>query len=117
VKDDKLYLIYILECISRIEKFTAGGREEFMDSDLIQDAVLRNLHTLSESTQRLSDRLKAAYPQIPWEDISGFRNVLVHDYMMIDLPRIWRIVQHNLPDLKHQAQEMLADLGGVERLL
>jgi uncharacterized protein with HEPN domain len=113
MKDDKLYLIYILECIGRIEKFTVGGREEFMGSELIQDAVLRNLHTLSESTQRLPEKLKALHPQVPWQEIAGFRNVLVHDYMMIDRPRIWRIVELNLPDLKQQAQEILTDLGGV----
>ena len=115
MRDDIAYLRHILDGIARIESYSSGGRGAFLAQPLIQDAVLRNLHTLSESTQRLSDRLKAAYPQVPWEDISGFRNVLVHDYMMIDLLRIWRIVQHSLPELKPQAQEMLADLGGVER--
>ena len=54
MKDDRLYLIHIGECISQIEQYTAGGRDEFLDSKLIQDAVLRNLQTLSESTQRIS---------------------------------------------------------------
>lgn len=110
MKDDKLYLIYILECIKRIEKFTASGEANFKTSELIQDAVLRNLHTLSESTQRLSEKIKNAHSQVPWHDIAGFRNVLVHDYMMVDLARIWLIVQQNIPELKQEVILMLDDL-------
>ena len=83
MKDDKLYLIHIGECIQRIETYVAGGRESFATSTLIQDAVLRNLQTLAESTQRLSNALKAAHPEVNWRDISGFRNVLVHDYLCV----------------------------------
>ena len=64
MKDDRLYLIHIDECIARIEQYTVGGRDEFLRSTLIQDAVLRNLQVLAESTQRLSDPLKAQYPRV-----------------------------------------------------
>ncbi|MEW6388122.1 MAG: DUF86 domain-containing protein [Thermodesulfobacteriota bacterium] len=112
MKDDKLYLIYITECLDRIKDYTAGGREAFSQSKLIQDGVLRNLHTMSESTQRISDRLKASYPEVPWSDIAKFRNVLVHDYLEIDLKRIWDIVENDLPPLKRQVEAILQDLGG-----
>lgn len=79
MKDDRLYLVHILECIDRIERYTAEGKEAFMADEKTQDAVLRNLQVLSESIQRLSAGLKAAHPEVDWRGISGFRNVLVHD--------------------------------------
>ena len=100
MKDDRLYLIHISECVARIEGYVAAGREEFLGSSLVQDAVVRNLQVLAESTQRLSDTLKNKTPDVDWKAISGFRNVLVHDYLGLDLKRIWEIVQTDLPKLK-----------------
>ncbi len=60
-----------------------------MSSHLYQDAVLRNLHTLTESTQRISENLKKKHPEVEWKSIAAFRNVLVHDYLGIDIDRIW----------------------------
>lgn len=62
VKDDRLYLVHVLECIDRIERYTAEGKMAFMADERTQDAVLRNLQVLSESTQRLSEDLKTAHP-------------------------------------------------------
>ena len=110
MKDDRLYLIHIVECIERIERYTTPGRAAFQDDTLIQDAVLRNLHTLTESTQRISDSLKAAHLDVQWRQIAQFRNVVVHGYLGIDLARVWDIVQHDLPALKHHAAAILREL-------
>lgn len=110
MKDDKLYLIHIRECIGRIEQYIAGGRDVFMTSTLIQDAVLRNLQTLAESTQRLSKTLKAAHPEVNWRKISGFRNVLVHDYLGLNLSSVWQIMEGELPDLKRKIEAILQNL-------
>ena len=112
MRDDRLYLLHITECILRIEEYTEGGEEEFMTSTLIQDAVLRNLHTLAESTQRLSDSLKARHPEIDWRRISGFRNVVVHDYLGLDIEYVWTIVEQELPSLKRTIQGMLREERG-----
>jgi uncharacterized protein with HEPN domain len=85
VKDDKLYLIHIQECIGRIKRYTASGRQVFLADTLVQDGVLQNLHTLAESTQRLSDELKATQAEIVWAAIGAFRNVIVHNYLRLDL--------------------------------
>lgn len=106
MKDDRLYLIHIVECIERIETYTRDGREVFMDSILIQDAVLRNLQTLAESTQRLSDERKNAHPDIDWQGILGFRNILVHGYLGVDIVRCWEIVEIELPALKDAVESM-----------
>jgi uncharacterized protein with HEPN domain len=107
VKHDRLYLIHIAECIERIERYTVSGHDVFHSDTMIQDAVLRNLHTLSESTQRLSDALKEQHPEVDWASIAAFRNVVVHDYLGIDLPRIWDIVERDLPALKRAIDLML----------
>ncbi len=106
MKDDKLYLIHIGECIARIEQYVAGDREAFMRSTLIQDAVLRNLQTIGQSVGRLSSALRDAHPEVNWRAIIGLRNVLVHDYLGINLERIWAIVEHDVPDLKRQVEAL-----------
>ncbi len=78
-----------------------------MDSSLIQDAIIRNLQVLSESTQRLSDAAKESMSEVDWFKIAGFRNVLVHDYLGIDNERVWNILEKDLPALKKAVQKML----------
>jgi uncharacterized protein with HEPN domain len=107
MRDETIYLRHILECIRRIEVNVAGGREQFMASHTLQDAVLRNLQTMTESTQRLSNTLKAAHPDVEWRRIIAFRNVLVHDYLGIDLERIWEIIQRDVPSFKRAIAAML----------
>ena len=97
MKDDRIYIDHILECIEWITRYTAEGRDAFFSDRKTQSATLRELQTLAESTQRLSDELKKVYPEIPWESISGFRNVLVHDYLGIKPERIWEIIERDLP--------------------
>ncbi|HCO93128.1 MAG TPA: DUF86 domain-containing protein [Phycisphaerales bacterium] len=109
MKDDVVYLSHIMECIRRIEENIAEGRERFLESHTLQDAVLRNLQTMAESTQRLSDESKATKPQVEWYRISAFRNVLVHDYLGIDAERVWEITQCDVPPLKTAVLEMLGE--------
>ncbi len=109
MKDDRVYLRYILECIRRVEEDTTGGKEAFLASHTLQDAVLRNLQTMTESTQRLSEGTKERYPEVEWRHIAAFRNVLVHDYLGIDLERVWEITQRDVPALKMTVLSMLED--------
>ena len=108
MKDDRLYLIHITECIDRVESYTQGmAKEAFLASPMVQDAVIRNLQTLAESTQRLSARAKDSQPGIDWRKIAGFRNVLVHDYLGVDLDRIWTIIRNDLSVLRNAVDQML----------
>jgi len=105
---DRTYLLHILQCIALIQDYTASGRQEFMANVLVQDAVLRRLQTMAESTQRLSDRLKAQAPEVDWRSLSGFRNVLVHDYLGgIDLGRVWDAVDVDLPGLEAAIKKLI----------
>lgn len=107
MKDNAIYLRHILECVRRIEENTADGKEQFLASHTLQDAVLRNLQTMTEAPQRLSAELKATRPEIEWQQIAAFRNVVVHNYLGIDLEQIWRITQQDVPRLKQAVTAML----------
>jgi len=109
---DYAYLVHILECIERIQDYTNNDRETFINSYLVQDAVLRRLQTMAESTQRLSDDFKAETPEVDWRALSGFRNILVHDYLNgIDLEQIWIAIVHYLPSLESAVKQILARLN------
>ncbi|MBI4830975.1 MAG: DUF86 domain-containing protein [Candidatus Lindowbacteria bacterium] len=110
MKDDRVYLDHILECLEWIHRYIGEGREAFLADRKTQSAVLRELQTLAESTQRLSIALKKAHTEVSWQGIAGFRNVLVHDYLGIKLPRIWEIIEKDLPELRAAAENMLREL-------
>ncbi|HEV7517653.1 MAG TPA: DUF86 domain-containing protein [Thermoanaerobaculia bacterium] len=114
MKDDRVYLKHMLRCISRIEEYTAGGPDSFFSSHLIQDGVIRNLQTMAESTQRLSERLKALHSNVAWKALAGFRNVLVHDYLGVDLDYVYRAVEQDVPRLKLACEAMLQDLDSLK---
>lgn len=107
-EENRIYLEHILECTALIQTYTRNGKAEFMTSSLVQDAVLRRLQTMAESTQRLSEELKAQAPEVDWRALAGFRNVLVHDYLGgIDLERVWDAVEVYLPELKTAVRRLL----------
>jgi uncharacterized protein with HEPN domain len=109
MSDDRLFLVHIQECLKRITEYTAGGEPQFRASTLVQDAVLRNLQMLAESTQRLSDSFKAAHPNVDWRGIAGFRNILVHGYLGIDIGRVWAIIETDVPELHAVVDAALAE--------
>ncbi|MCK4535654.1 MAG: DUF86 domain-containing protein [Desulfuromonadales bacterium] len=82
-------------------------KDAFINETLLQDAVLRVLQVMAESSQRLSEEAKNTHPDIDWRSISGFRNILVHDYLGgIDLELIWQVIEQELPILKKALLQM-----------
>ncbi len=108
--DQRVYLRDISERIQRIETFTAGGRETYIQSLLIQDGVIRNFEVIGEICKRLPPELTQQHPEIPWRQISGFRDVLIHDYEEVDIEAVWRIVENDLQPLKNAVMAMLRTL-------
>jgi uncharacterized protein with HEPN domain len=100
MRNHRVYLIHLRDCIAKIEAYTIEGREAFFTDIKTQDAVIRNLQTLCESTQRLPDDWKAAHPETDWQRIADFRNFLAHQYLDVDLEIVWNVVANYLPDLK-----------------
>lgn len=110
MKDDQVYLKHILRCIARIEEYTVGSRESFFASHLIQDGVIRNLQTLAESSQYLSEGVKTSHSSVDWKSLAGLRNVLVHNYLGIDLELVYRAVEQDVPKLKFACEAALSAL-------
>lgn len=104
---DSVLPAHMLDCLDRIREYTNGERARFDASRLVQDAVVRNLQTLAESSQRLSSEIKATEPQVPWRELSGFRNVIVHGYLGVDLPAVWLVVEQDLPTLTSAIRRMV----------
>lgn len=100
----------MLDCLALITDYTGQDRNRFDGSSMVQDAVIRKLQTLTESNQRLSAAIKGSEPQVPWRELAGFRNVLVHGYMGIDLQAVWSVVEQDLPGLS-QALARMAQRG------
>jgi uncharacterized protein with HEPN domain len=107
MKDDKLYLSHILEAVDKIFDYTKNGQEEFMNSPLIQDAVIRNFEIIGEATKQLSEELYEKNHDLPWSDMARFRDILIHHYMGVDLKRIWNVVESHLPKLRSDIQKLL----------
>ena len=110
-KADRVLLAHRRDCLDRILEYTNAERSRFDTSRLVQDAVIRNLQTLTESSQRLSDEIKSTEPQIPWRELAGFRNVIVHGYLGVDLGAVWLVVEQDLPALSEAVNRMLTQLG------
>lgn len=110
MKTARIHIDHIIECIDWILRFTAGGKDAFLADRKTQSAVMRELQTLAESTQRLPSALKQRHNAIPWQDIGGFRNILVHGYLGIKLERVWEIIERDLPPLRAAVVVMLNEI-------
>lgn len=106
MKDDRVYLRHIIECLDAVRAYVAQGRDGLFSERKTQKATLRELQEIAEPTQRLSPAAKARHPEIPWSDIAGFRNVLVHDYLGVNLKHVWDIVERDLPPLRAAVEAM-----------
>jgi uncharacterized protein with HEPN domain len=100
-----------LECIDKVRRYTVDGREYFLSDEKTQDAVVRNLQIMAESTQRLSANTKGQHSEVDWRGIGRFRNLVVHDYQALDFARIWSVIESRLDPLEQVVRQALADLG------
>ena len=105
---DSVLIAHMRECLALIAEYTADDRARFDGSRMVQDAVVRKLQTLTESSQRLSEPIKTTEPLVPWRELAGFRNVLVHGYLGTDLQAVWSVVEQDLPALVAAMARMAA---------
>lgn len=97
---DESYLLDILRACQLIQSFVEDmDRSEFDDDLKTQSAVIRQFEILGEATKRLSDELRASTPDIPWRQMAGMRDVLIHAYDHINLDQVWYATLTSIPDL------------------
>ncbi|WP_292364734.1 MULTISPECIES: DUF86 domain-containing protein [unclassified Methanoculleus] len=103
-----LYLRDILEAIGRIQRYTRGmDYEMFTESDLVQDAVIRNLMVIGEAVKLIPEPLKREHAGISWRKIAGMRDILIHAYFGVHNEVVWDVVRNKIPELQVVVREML----------
>jgi uncharacterized protein with HEPN domain len=111
MKDDLVYLRHILDAIALVERYVSDvSWEDFQESQLVQDGVVRQLGIIGEAARRVSTSVQQAHPEIPWSDMVGMRNILIHDYFEVDEKEVWKTVQDDLPTLKDLVTDLESEL-------
>lgn len=110
MKRDKIYPKHILDAISDIENFMENvNKEEFYENKEKQYAVLRALEIIGEASKNLSKELKVGYREVPWKEIAGMRDKLIHEYFGVKLELVWGTIKNNLPEVKKQIHNILGE--------
>lgn len=110
-KDDSIYLQHILDAILRIEEYTREiNYENFTQNTLIQDGVIRQIEIIGEATKNLSDAFRSKYSYIPWKDIAGMRDKLIHEYFGVDIDAVWDTVKKDVPSLKLEIEKVIKEI-------
>ncbi len=111
-KDMRVYLDDIIESIYAIEEYTKGmDQADFFDANKTQDAVMRRLGIIGEATKNISDEFKAQHSAIPWREMAGMRDVLIHEYSGVKLGRVWSTIEKDIPKLKKQLEQVMKILS------
>ena len=100
MKDDSIYLEHIEQNLKRIILYASGiTEEEFLENIQLQDACIRQIEILGEATKKISDTFKESHPEVPWKDMAGMRDKLIHDYLDVDLNIVYQTVAVDIPNL------------------
>ena len=111
---NKHYLMDIAEAMERILVYTEGmSAEQFLANNLIQDAVVRNLQVMGEATKKISPSLRNAHADVPWGDMAGMRDKIVHEYFGINYRTVWDVVQKDIPALRPRIEAIIQKLTGT----
>ncbi|MCK5137655.1 MAG: DUF86 domain-containing protein [Bacteroidales bacterium] len=108
MKDDSIYIEHILQSIERIQSYISGlDQIAFSGNYITQDAVVRKLEIIGEATKRISQDFRNSNPEVPWSDMAGMRDILIHDYIDVDLDIVWKTASESIPKLKDLLQGLV----------
>jgi uncharacterized protein with HEPN domain len=100
-KDSLVYVRHMHDAIHRIETYTKGvNYDDFKTNNLLQAGVIREIEIIGEATKKLPSEFKEKYHDIPWKQIAGMRDKLIHDYFGVDLDAVWYTLKKDIPTLK-----------------
>ncbi len=108
-RDERLYLADMRDAVDRILRYTLGGRAAFFADPMVQDAVIRNLEVMGEAVRQVSATTRSAHPEVPWRQIAGTRDRVIHGYFTVDLEIVWEIVATELPPLQKHLAALVTD--------
>ena len=110
-RDYVLFIKDILDAIEKIEEFVADmSYEEFVEDDKTKSAVIRKFEIIGEATKNVSDEIKEKYPTLPWKEMAGMRDRLIHGYFGIDTKLVWDTIHMQLPELKPKIKKILDEM-------
>ena len=112
-KDPLIFIEHILECIQLIKKYTKTKTiGAFFSSQQLQDSVIRRIEIIGEAIKNLPEQAKKDHPEIPWKQIAGMRDMLVHEYFGVDLSLTWKVVKQDIPELEKNIIKLKKSLKG-----
>jgi len=109
-RDARLYLYDILESIEKIQQYTANLTfEDFVANNMAVDAVVRNFEIIGEAASHIPDNIQSKYSEVPWFEMKGMRNIMVHEYFRVDLKIVWMTARESLPALVSKINRIIAE--------
>ena len=110
-RDDTIYLQHIVDAIAKTEAYLEHVDEAtFNHNTLIQDAVIRQIEIIGEATKHLSRPLRKKYQFVPWSDMAGMRDKLIHAYFGVDITQVWLTATDELPGLRRAMEGIIHEL-------
>lgn len=107
IKNDLAYIENILDCIRKINEFSNGlSLSDFKTNEMVQDAIIRNIEIIGEASKKISKETKQIHHKIPWKEIAGMRDKLIHDYLGVDVIVVWKTIREDIPVLDELIREI-----------
>ena len=111
-RDPLVFVEDILESMDKIESYVQGmDFSDFAMNDMVIDAVLRNLEIIGEASRNIPDDIRERYSEIPWKEMMGLRNIVIHGYFSVDLDIIWEIITEDIPPTRTKIEKMFRELS------